>query len=133
MVGGVYADHGTLEEMYQVMIMYQVRYQVPGQVPRRRSTIILCKHRHLLLMHHNWHCHHCHYCHQTIESAVRAGLNYVDTSPFYGEGKSEEVLGMVSTMMMTKTTTMIMITTMMAMAALIWAEAASILTEQGMH
>ena len=57
------------------------------------------------------HCHHCHHCHnyhhyhhchhydhydhyhQTIESAVRAGLNYVDTSPFYGEGKSEEVLG----------------------------------------
>ena len=30
---------------------------------------------------------------QTIETAVRAGLNYVDTSPFYGEGKSEEVLG----------------------------------------
>ena len=24
---------------------------------------------------------------------MRAGLNYVDTSPFYGEGKSEEVLG----------------------------------------
>jgi len=45
-VGGVYPDHGTLEEIYQ-----------------------------------------------TIETAVRAGLNYVDTSPFYGEGKSEEVLG----------------------------------------
>ena len=27
--------------------------------------------------------------------AVRAGLNYVDTSPFYGEGKSEEVLGRI--------------------------------------
>ena len=62
---------------------------------------------------------------------MRAGLNYVDTSPFYGEGKSEEVLGMVSTMMMQ--TTMIMMTTMMAMVAVIWAEAASILTEQGMH
>ena len=32
---------------------------------------------------------------QTIETAVRAGLNYVDTSPFYGEGKSEEVLGRI--------------------------------------
>ena len=64
---------------------------------------------------------------------MRAGLNYVDTSPFYGEGKSEEVLGMVSTIMMTKTaTTMIMMKTMMAMAALIWAEA-STLTEQAMH
>ena len=26
---------------------------------------------------------------------MRAGLNYVDTSPFYGEGKSEEVLGRI--------------------------------------
>ena len=32
---------------------------------------------------------------QTIETAIRAGLNYVDTSPFYGEGKSEEVLGRI--------------------------------------
>ena len=32
---------------------------------------------------------------KTIETAVRAGLNYVDTSPFYGEGKSEEVLGRI--------------------------------------
>ena len=40
-----------------------------------------------------------HHCHQTIETAVRAGLNYVDTSPFYGEGKSEEVLGMITSTM----------------------------------
>ena len=60
--------------------------------------------------------HHCHLDHdQTIETAVRAGLNYVDTSPFYGEGKSEEVLGMVTTMrviiMMMTTMVLKMITT----------------------
>ena len=31
---------------------------------------------------------------------MRAGLNYVDTSPFYGEGKSEEVLGRRTMMVM---------------------------------
>jgi len=29
-----------------------------------------------------------------VEVAVQSGINYVDTSPFYGEGKSEEVLGL---------------------------------------
>jgi len=28
-----------------------------------------------------------------VDVALRSGINYVDTSPFYGEGKSEEVLG----------------------------------------
>lgn len=31
---------------------------------------------------------------QSIETAIRSGLNYVDTSPFYGEGRSEQVLGL---------------------------------------
>lgn len=30
---------------------------------------------------------------QCIEQALKAGLNYIDTAPFYGQGKSEEVLG----------------------------------------
>merc|ERR1719483_1592734 len=30
---------------------------------------------------------------QCLEEAVRSGLNYIDTSPFYGEGKSEELMG----------------------------------------
>ena len=43
---------------------------------------------------------------------MRAGLNYVDTSPFYGEGKSEEVLGMI-------TTTMSVMMMMMGMVAVL--------------
>jgi len=30
---------------------------------------------------------------QCIETGIRSGVNYIDTAPFYGEGKSEEVLG----------------------------------------
>merc|ERR1711936_238074 len=30
---------------------------------------------------------------QCIETGIRSGINYIDTAPFYGEGKSEEVLG----------------------------------------
>jgi len=30
---------------------------------------------------------------QCIEQALKAGLNYIVTAPFYGQGKSEEVLG----------------------------------------
>ena len=116
MVGGVYADHGTLEEMYQVMSSFAI----PN------------------IYHH----HHCHLDHeQTIETAVRAGLNYVDTSPFYGEGKSEEVLGMVTTMrviiMMMTMMVMMMITTtmvlMMTMVIIMWTEGKIIIpTEQAM-
>ena len=40
---------------------------------------------------------------------MRAGLNYVDTSPFYGEGKSEEVLGRSTTMMVILMILMILI------------------------
>ena len=28
-----------------------------------------------------------------METAIRSGINFIDTSPFYGDGKSEEVLG----------------------------------------
>ena len=28
-----------------------------------------------------------------METALKSGINYIDTAPFYGEGKSEEVLG----------------------------------------
>ena len=30
---------------------------------------------------------------QCVETGIRAGINFLDTSPFYGDGKSEEVLG----------------------------------------
>ena len=30
---------------------------------------------------------------KAVETAIRSGLNYVDTAPFYGEGRSEVVLG----------------------------------------
>lgn len=30
---------------------------------------------------------------ECVDEALRSGVNYIDTSPFYGEGKSEEVLG----------------------------------------
>jgi len=30
---------------------------------------------------------------ECVEVALRSGINYIDTAPFYGEGKSEEVLG----------------------------------------
>ena len=30
-----------------------------------------------------------------VEGAFKAGINYIDTAPWYGHGKSEEVLGKV--------------------------------------
>lgn len=30
----------------------------------------------------------------TVHKAVKAGINYIDTAPYYGQGRSEEVLGM---------------------------------------
>ncbi|XP_049536573.1 uncharacterized protein LOC125951652 [Anopheles darlingi] len=30
---------------------------------------------------------------QAVQLAVRRGINYIDTAPFYGQGRSEEVLG----------------------------------------
>lgn len=29
----------------------------------------------------------------TIQKAIKVGINYIDTAPFYGQGCSEEVLG----------------------------------------
>ncbi|XP_067633937.1 uncharacterized protein [Eurosta solidaginis] len=31
---------------------------------------------------------------KTIHKALKSGINYIDTAPFYGQGRSEEVLGM---------------------------------------
>lgn len=28
-----------------------------------------------------------------IQSAIKSGINYIDTAPFYGQGRSEQVLG----------------------------------------
>jgi hypothetical protein len=30
-----------------------------------------------------------------VDGALRAGMNYIDTAPWYGDGKGEEVLGKV--------------------------------------
>ena len=30
----------------------------------------------------------------TVHKALKAGINYIDTAPFYGQGRSEEILGM---------------------------------------
>lgn len=30
----------------------------------------------------------------TVHKAIKSGINYIDTAPFYGQGRSEEVLGM---------------------------------------
>lgn len=30
----------------------------------------------------------------TVHKALKAGINYIDTAPYYGQGRSEEVLGM---------------------------------------
>lgn len=30
---------------------------------------------------------------ETVHKAVKSGINYIDTAPFYGQGRSEEVLG----------------------------------------
>ncbi|XP_068218119.1 uncharacterized protein [Palaemon carinicauda] len=32
-------------------------------------------------------------CIKTVHTALKSGVNYIDTSPWYGNGKSEEVLG----------------------------------------
>lgn len=30
----------------------------------------------------------------TVNKALKSGINYIDTAPYYGQGRSEEVLGM---------------------------------------
>lgn len=30
---------------------------------------------------------------RTIQQAIRSGINYIDTAPFYGQGKSERIIG----------------------------------------
>lgn len=30
---------------------------------------------------------------KTVQEAIRKGINYIDTSPWYGQRKSEEILG----------------------------------------
>ena len=30
---------------------------------------------------------------EVVETGIKSGINFIDTSPFYGDGKSEEVLG----------------------------------------
>lgn len=32
---------------------------------------------------------------ETIRQAIRQGVNYIDTAPWYGQGRSEEVIGKV--------------------------------------
>lgn len=32
-------------------------------------------------------------CHTVIENAIKAGINLLDTAPWYGHGQSEEILG----------------------------------------
>ena len=32
---------------------------------------------------------------QVVKEAVKSGINYIDTAPWYGHGKSETVLGKV--------------------------------------
>lgn len=34
-------------------------------------------------------------CVNMIHSALKSGVNYIDTAPWYGNGRSEEVLGKV--------------------------------------
>lgn len=31
---------------------------------------------------------------KTVQEAIKLGINYIDTAPFYGQGRSEEVLGL---------------------------------------
>lgn len=35
-------------------------------------------------------------CIDTVHLALKSGINYIDTAPWYGSGRSEEVLGKVS-------------------------------------
>lgn len=30
---------------------------------------------------------------ETIRQAIRSGINYIDTAPYYGQGRSEQILG----------------------------------------
>ena len=30
-----------------------------------------------------------------IQEALKKGINYIDTAPYYGQGRSEEILGKV--------------------------------------
>ncbi|TOF86272.1 hypothetical protein CGJ15_25265, partial [Vibrio parahaemolyticus] len=32
-------------------------------------------------------------CIETVHLALKSGINYIDTSPFYGNGRSEEIIG----------------------------------------
>lgn len=31
-----------------------------------------------------------------IQESIRSGINYIDTAPWYGQGRSEKILGKVS-------------------------------------
>lgn len=31
---------------------------------------------------------------RTIQQAIRSGINYIDTAPWYGQGRSEEIIGL---------------------------------------
>ena len=33
---------------------------------------------------------------EVVRTALRCGINFIDTAPWYGDGKSETVLGQVS-------------------------------------
>lgn len=35
-------------------------------------------------------------CKNTVHEAIRKGVNFIDTAPWYGHGESEKILGLVS-------------------------------------
>ena len=35
-------------------------------------------------------------CIETVKEALKCGINYIDTAPWYGYGRSEKILGKVS-------------------------------------
>lgn len=39
-------------------------------------------------------------CRETLVKALKMGINYIDTAPYYGHGESEEVLGKVSSILL---------------------------------
>ena len=75
-MGNVYPDAGGLEEIYQVFDHFIIASIIITVIANTLDIMmILIMIIRIIAMY------------QCIEQALKAGLNYIDTAPFYGQGK----------------------------------------------
>ena len=76
-MGNVYPDAGGLEEIYQVFDHFIIIASIIITVIANTLNIIMILIMIIRII----------AMYQCIEQALKAGLNYIDTAPFYGQGK----------------------------------------------